>query len=87
MNYSLTSFLSCRSRLIFKEALFTITGNELIEVIQMATKSFYEDMVIDTPEAAARLTELFEENRPFVIKGPVPKDANDEFILTSPHGY
>lgn len=26
----------------------------------MATKSFYQDMVIDTPEAAANLTELFE---------------------------
>ena len=46
----------------------------------MATKSFYEDMVIDTPEAAARLTELFEENKPFVITGPVPKDADEEFI-------
>ena len=46
----------------------------------MATKSFYEDMVIDTPEAAARRTELFEENRPYVITSPVPKDADDEFI-------
>ena len=46
----------------------------------MATKSFYEDMVIDTPEAAARLTELFEENKPYVITGSVPKDADDEFI-------
>lgn len=26
----------------------------------MATQSFYEDLVIDTPEAAANLTELFE---------------------------
>lgn len=26
----------------------------------MATESFFEDMVIDTPEAAARLTELLE---------------------------
>lgn len=26
----------------------------------MATESFYQDMVIDTPEAAANLTELFE---------------------------
>ncbi len=26
----------------------------------MATKSFFEDMVIDTPEAAANLTALFE---------------------------
>ena len=28
--------------------------------IAMATESFYEDLVIDTPEAAANLTELFE---------------------------
>ena len=46
----------------------------------MATESFYEDMVIDTPEAAARLTELFEENKPYLISGPIPKDADDEFI-------
>lgn len=26
----------------------------------MATESFYEDMVIDTPEAAANLNELIE---------------------------
>lgn len=26
----------------------------------MATESFYQDMIIDTPEAAANLTELFE---------------------------
>lgn len=26
----------------------------------MATESFFEDMVIDTPEAAANLTALFE---------------------------
>ena len=29
------------------------------EVIEMATKSFYEDMVIDTPEKAAAIEELF----------------------------
>ena len=46
----------------------------------MATKSFYEDMVIDTPEAAARLTKLFEEDKPFVIAGPMPEDADEEFI-------
>ena len=28
----------------------------------MPTKSFYEDLVIDTPEAAANLERLFEEN-------------------------
>ena len=30
------------------------------EVSEMATESFYEDMVIDTPEAEANLTELVE---------------------------
>ena len=29
------------------------------EVIEMATQSFYEDMVIDTPEKAAAIEELF----------------------------
>ena len=46
----------------------------------MATKSFFEDMVIDTPEAVARLTELFEEDKPYLITVPVPKDADGEFI-------
>ena len=30
------------------------------EVWKMATESFFEDMVIDTPEAAANLEALFE---------------------------
>ena len=30
------------------------------EVGEMATESFYEDMVIDTPEAEANLTKLVE---------------------------
>ena len=42
----------------------------------MATKSFFEDMVIDTPEAAARLTELFEENRVYVPLG-IEYEEND----------
>ena len=42
----------------------------------MATKSFYEDMIIDTPEAAARLTELFEENRVYVPLG-IEYNEND----------
>ena len=28
----------------------------------MATESFYQDIVIDTPEAAARLEAIFEED-------------------------
>ena len=42
----------------------------------MATESFFEDMVIDTPEAAARLTELFEENRVYVPLG-IEYNEND----------
>ena len=50
----------------------------------MATKSFYETMVIDTPEAAANLAEAiedFEKNGPYV-PGPTkgvtedPEDLN-----------
>ena len=29
----------------------------------MATESFYEDLVIDTPDAAANLTRIFEEDK------------------------
>ena len=46
----------------------------------MATKSFFEDMVIDTPEAAARLTELFKENRVYVPLGIEYKEADSETI-------
>lgn len=35
----------------------------------MATKSFYEDLVIDTPEAAARLSKMIAEDRRYVPLG------------------
>lgn len=41
----------------------------------MATQSFYEDMVIDSPEAAANLTELFESGTCW-IRG----DTRFEFV-------
>ncbi len=55
----------------------------------MATKSFYEDLVIDTPEAAERFTAMFEENRPYVAKGPKAKEADAEFLrdIAEKHGY
>lgn len=55
----------------------------------MATKSFYEDLVIDTPEAAERFTAMFEESRPYVIRGPVPEEADAGFLraLAEKHGY
>lgn len=46
----------------------------------MATESFFEDMVIDTPEAAARLTELFEENKVYVPLGIEYEEADPETI-------
>ena len=36
----------------------------------MATKSFFTDMVIDTPEAAANLEALIEEGRFWTCEGP-----------------
>ena len=46
----------------------------------MATESFYEDLVIDTPEAAANFTAVFEENKPYVSNGTVFKEADAEFL-------
>lgn len=48
----------------------------------MATESFFEDMVIDTPEAAANLTALFESN--IVWKRPKIKYrmATDDDVRT-----
>ena len=36
----------------------------------MATKSFFTDMVIDTPEAAANLEAFIEEGRFWTCEGP-----------------
>lgn len=54
----------------------------------MATKSFYEDLVIDTPEAAERFTAMFEENRPYVAKGHKAKEADAGFLreVAEKHG-
>ena len=52
-------------------------------VKEMATKSFYEDMVIDTPEAAANLAkaiEDYEKNGPY-IPGPVQGVNNDPELM------
>ena len=34
----------------------------------MATESFYQDLVIDTPEKAKVLDEVLEKNEPYQIK-------------------
>ena len=46
----------------------------------MATESFYQDLVIDTPEAAARFAAVLEENKPYVSDGTVFKEADAEFL-------
>ena len=37
----------------------------------MATESFFEDLVIDTPEAAERFAEMLRKNKTFSLDGPV----------------
>ncbi len=46
----------------------------------MATKSFYEDLVIDTPEAAENFSRFVEEGKTYVVKGPILEEADPEFI-------
>ncbi|MBE6526687.1 MAG: hypothetical protein E7Z63_02815 [Thermoplasmata archaeon] len=46
----------------------------------MATESFFEDLVIDTPEAAERFAEMLRKNKTFSLDGPVFKEADEEFI-------
>ena len=53
---------------------------------RLATKSFYEDLVIDTPEAAERFAAMIEENRPYVSKGHKLVMATPEFIRSLADG-
>ena len=55
----------------------------------MATKSFFEDLVIDTPEVAARFEAVFEENKPYVIKGPIMREGDPSELreLAEKYGY
>ncbi len=46
----------------------------------MAYKSFFEDMVIDTPEAIANFKELIESGVTWKSNGNVIKFADDELI-------
>ncbi len=43
----------------------------------MATESFYQDLVIDTPEKAARLEAMFEEDAHFISPGTPKVPFND----------
>ena len=43
----------------------------------MATESFYEDMVIDTPEKAARIEALFRDNIHYIPSGSPSVPTND----------
>lgn len=55
----------------------------------MATKSFYEDLVIDTPEAAENFTRFVEEGTVFHTDDNEVPLADEEFIfrLAEKHGY
>lgn len=43
----------------------------------MATESFYQDTIIDTPEKAARLVALFEEDAHYISSGTPKIPFND----------
>ncbi len=47
----------------------------------MATESFYQDLVIDTPEKAARLEALFKEDVHYIPAGTPPVAINDPEVL------
>lgn len=47
----------------------------------LATESFYEDRVIDTPEAAERFAAMIKENKPYVSKGHKLKMASADILL------
>ena len=44
----------------------------------MATKSFYEDLVIDTPEAAENFTRFVEKGKELEVNAPALEDAGPE---------
>ena len=47
----------------------------------MATESFYEDMIIDTPEAAANLESFVKEGVCLTVDSTVEvKHADDKFL-------
>jgi len=50
---------------------------------KMATKSFYETMVIDTPEAAANLAKAIEDYEKYgpYIPGPTKGTTDDPQVL------
>ena len=50
------------------------------EVSEMVTEPFYEDMVIDTPEAEANLTELVENGASWKRGKARFRDADEEFV-------
>ena len=47
----------------------------------MATESFYEDLIIDTPEAAANLEALFDSGVFWTSTGTKFREITDEEIL------
>lgn len=55
----------------------------------MATESFYQDLVIDTPEAAARFAAVLEEDKPYVSDGTTFREASAEDLhrIAVKYGY
>ena len=50
------------------------------EISEMATESFYEDMIIDTPEAEANLTDLVESGVYWKRGNARFRDADKDFV-------
>ncbi len=53
----------------------------------MATESFYEDMVIDTPEKARALEDVLENSKPYQIKHTDIKYDDPEIIRKFKENY
>ncbi len=53
----------------------------------MATESFYEDMIIDTPEKAKALEDVLENGEPYRIKYPGISFDDPEIIRRFKENY
>jgi len=53
----------------------------------MATESFYEDMIIDTPEKAKALEDVLENGKPYQIKYPDMSFNDPEIIRRFKENY
>ncbi len=53
----------------------------------MPTESFYEDMIIDTPEKARALEDILENGKPYQIKYPDMSFNDPEIIRRFKENY